>query len=63
MVRRTKKFFPTAQMPVLKLSACLTDSSAVIPQPLLVVWYEGQHLCSMEVPYENGLIIMFHAAA
>lgn len=63
MVLRTRKFFPTAQMPVLKLSACLTDSLAVIPRPLLVVWYEGCHLCNMEVPYENGLINMFHAGA
>lgn len=63
MVQRKRKFFPMAQMPVLWLSECLTDSLAVIPHPLLVVWYEGRHLCSMEVSCENGLIIMFHAGA
>lgn len=63
MVQRKRKFFPTAQMPVLKLSECLTDSLAVVPHPLLVVWYERLHLCNMEVPYENGLIIMFQAGA
>lgn len=63
MVQRKRKFFSTAQMFVLQLSKCLTESLAVIPHPLLVVWHERRHLCSMDVPYENGLIIMFHAGA
>lgn len=29
----------------------------------MVVWYEGRHLCWMEVPYENGLIIMVFTGA